>query len=205
MKHLLIAATLLATGISPAFSWDYNQTNGHGNQQVGDGATGLQSNQRQGQSQAQAQSQGQRQSAHANATGGSSNVNVSNNSGGGGGYGGGVFLSIPDGRGEAPCGGGVGLGGGGSSAGGGVGGTLWEFGDCKRLRESKMLHDWGYPDAALAEMCQIDRVKEAFEKVGRQCPSPAAVAEPVTTKYPFDYCGTRNAGDKNQHLECVKK
>jgi len=129
-------------------------------------------------------------------TGGSggnvSGISVSNGQSGNG-----VFLSIPDGRGEAPCGGGIGLGGGGSNAGGGVGGTLWEFRDCKIMREANTLDRMGYHQAAINELCQIDRIREAF---GGSCPHPETVIDVDAGKR--DYCFTRNAGDLNQHREC---
>lgn len=158
----LIAATML-TG--PAMAWDYVQ-NGPG-QQIGDNASGVQNNT----SQRQGQAQGQRQTAtggNARATGGKSNVSVTNSvRSGGGGVGGGIGLTVPGGYGNAPCGGGIGLGGLGLSGGGSGGGTLWEFADCKRMRESSALLQLGFPDAALAELCQIDRVRDAF---GGRCP-----------------------------------
>lgn len=202
----LLAATMLTTS---AYAWTA-QTNGPGPQAIGqDGGSATAQSQHQGQKQSQVSKGGKGGAGGAggqggNATGGkarggTSNVSVNNSasSGGGGSSGGGVFLSIPDGRGEAPCGGGIGLGGGGSSAGGGVGGTLWEFGDCKRMRESAALERLGYTDAAVAELCQIDRVREAF---GGTCPSPRLALDTDAGKW--DYCFTRNAGDLNQHREC---
>jgi hypothetical protein len=133
--------------------------------------------------------------------GGSSNVSVNNSVGrSGGSDSGGIALTVPGGYGNAPCGGGIGLGGLGLSGGGSGGGTLWEFGDCKRMRESSALLQLGYPDAALAELCQIDRVRDAF---GGKCPTPATVTDVYADTQ--DYCFTRNAGDVNQHRECDRK
>lgn len=141
--------------------------------------------------------QAQQQAATSVSQGGAASVSYS-----GGSAGGGVYLSIPDGHGEAPCGGGIGLGGGGSNAGGGVGGTLWEFSDCKRMRESAALDRMGFRDAAVAELCQIDRVREAF---GGKCPGkPAHLVSDVDVGKP-DYCFTRNVGDINQHRECDRE
>lgn len=137
-----------------------------------------------------------------NATGGSSSV-INQVSGGGGSAGGGLGLSVPEGFGMANCGGGVGLGGLGLSGGGSAGGSLFEFGDCKRMREASFLLGMGYRQAAINELCQIGRVLEAF---GGTCPTieAATVVQPEadTTVYNGDYCMTRNAGDKDQHREC---
>lgn len=213
MKRALLASAF-AMMCLPAFA-NPQQTNGGGSpaqaQVYGDGsaAAAARSN-----SKATAHSKSNATGGTSNATGGTSRATGGNATGGhaqggtsnvsvsgGGGYsggGGGVFLSIPDGHGEAPCGGGIGLGGGGSNAGGGVGGTLWEFADCKRMRESAALERLGYHDAATAELCQIDRVRQAM---GGECPT--SVASHIVR--PADYCMTRNAGDANQHLECDSK
>lgn len=199
---LATAVSLFALIAGPAMAWDTpppapapTTTNMGGN----------------GGNASQHQRQGQQQtarggSARSSSTGGTSSAsnngsNVSVVSGGGNSGGGqGVYLSIPDGHGEAPCGGGIGLGGGGSSAGGGFGGTLWEFGECKIMRESAALDRMGYRDEAVAELCQIDRVRKAF---GGKCPAkPEAHLALDTTTYPYDWCGTRNAGDASQHREC---
>lgn len=211
MKRILLSTAVIIALASPSYAWDA-RTGGSGPQAIGqDGGSATAQAQRQGQR--QTQTQGQHQTAtggaggqggrggNAHATGGTSNVSISGlNSGGGGNAGnggGGVFLTIPDGRGEAPCGGGIGLGGGGSSAGGGLGGTLWEFSDCKRMRESAALEHLGYHDAAIAELCQIDRVRDAF---GGTCPQSKVVINTQADRP--DYCLTRNAGDVNQHREC---
>lgn len=116
-----------------------------------------------------------------NATGGKSSVSIGNVGNGGGGVGSSIGLTVPGGYGSAPCGGGVGLGGLGLSGGGSGGGTLWEFGDCKRMRESSALLQLGFPDAALAELCQIDRVREAF---GGKCPGAPVAVERAHYDYP---------------------
>lgn len=133
------------------------------------------------------------------ATGGSvGGVNI--NAGNGGSGGGGVYVTVPDGRGEAPCGGGISLGGVGLGGGGSGGGSLWEFADCKRMREADFLYKMGFQQAAVNEMCQIDRVKQAF---GGQCPIiPTVPMSYGVITDPPDYCLTRNAGDRNQHKEC---
>jgi hypothetical protein len=51
---------------------------------------------------------------------------------------------------------------------------------------------------ALNELCQIDRVKDAF---GGRCPT-LAMLDLDTQAGKFDYCFTRDAGDLNQHREC---
>ncbi len=201
MRRLLAALPLIATLATPAYAWDYIQ-NGKG-QQIGDGASGVQNNNRAtARSSARASSNA---TSSSSATGGSARASggsVNIGSVGGGVSNGGYMpsITVPDGYGNAPCGGGVGLGGVGGFGGGSGGGTLWEFGDCKRMRESAALRALGYPDAALAELCQIDRVREAF---GGKCPSSEVVA--TVDAGPNDYCFTRNAGDVNQHKECDGK
>lgn len=190
-KILMLTAGASLVIATHAFS-NPVQINGAGSpaqaQVYGNGSAAAAASQRQGQTQGQTATGG-----NARATGGrggSSNVNVTNTvrSGNGGGSNNGgnaIGLTVPGGYGNAPCGGGIGLGGLGLSGGGSGGGTLWEFGDCKRMRESSALLQLGYPDAALAELCQIDRVREAF---GGRCPGepgammvqmvPQPIAEP---------------------------
>lgn len=192
MKIVPITLALLMATTS-AYAWTA-KTGGSGPQAIGqDGGSAT----------AQAQRQGQIQKTRNTAKGGSSNVNVNNSVTSGGGTNGAVVgdlaVTTPEGFGNAPCGGGIGLGGLGLSGGGSGGGTLWEFGDCKRMRESSALRSLGYPDAALAELCQIDRVREAF---GGKCPThDVATVTDVNGDKP-DYCFTRNPGDVNQHREC---
>lgn len=145
------------------------------------------------------------------ATGGS--VSVSGLGSSGGGVGNGPALYVPDGLGQAPCGGGIGLGAFGGVSGGSGGGTLWEFRDCKIMREAGLLrtiahntpglpkHDVHRIDqAALNEVCQIGRVLEAF---GGKCPTLYQGSTEVDIDADKnDYCFTRNAGDRNQHREC---
>lgn len=196
--------TLLATGLlfaigAPAYAWN-NTISGNG--QIVDGGPGAQANQRQNQHQMQHQNQHQTQRA----TGG----NVTNNITEGGGYGsgsgggntvnnGGGFLTVPNLAGQASCSGSVTLGFLGTQA-GGSGGGMWEFHDCKAVREADTLFAMGYKTQAVALLCQqIDRVKEAF---GGSCPgSQSETTQAITANVP-DYCFTRNAGDKNQHREC---
>lgn len=197
---LSLVAILAAT--SPAMAWD-NKNNGHNNQIV-DGGPGAQANSRSS-ANAHANSQSRSTSTGGNATGGNANASGGSVSvgsiGGGNGSGsggGGIALTVPDGIGNAPCGGGIGLGGLGLGGGGSGGGTLWEFADCKRMREASALLHMGFRQAAINELCQIDRVKDAF---GGDCPVIDAPAG-HTRSYSWDWCGTRNAGDWNQHLEC---
>lgn len=143
----------------------------------------------------------------------SGNISIGSLGGGSDRDGGGNTLYVPDGAGQAPCGGGLGLGIFGSASAGSGGGTLFEFGDCKRIREFAAIravanNTPGLSDAdrarlnqgALAELCQIGRVLDAF---GGACPTLYQTRLTVeTSKYPFDYCETRHAGDVNQHLEC---
>lgn len=206
MNRVLIALPLMAAlATQPAFAWDYIQNGG--GQQIGDGATGTQNNNRassrsnanaKASSNSFSNSSSSAKGGSARASGGNVSIgSVGSGSGSGGGYVG--AITTPDGYGNAPCGGGIGLGGGGGFGGGSGGGTLWEFSDCKRMRESSALRALGYPDAALAELCQIDRVKEAF---GGTCPTHEVQRVTTTDAGPYDYCFTRDAGDRNQHKEC---
>lgn len=110
----------------------------------------------------------------------------------------GPSVFVPDGSGQAPCGGGIGLGAGALSSGGAGGGTLWEFGDCKRMRESAALRslavetgDARLQQAALNELCQIDRIREAF---GGHCPvigERTPTVEPARAQYRYPaWCRT---------------
>jgi hypothetical protein len=209
MKTALLVAALVLSASSAFAGMYHDAPSGGSSPAAASSATAAQK-----QAQGQAQHQGQSQTARGgnatggNATGGrggSSNVSINNaptsgSGGGGDSYNGGVALTVPGGYGNAPCGGGVGMGGLGLGGGGSGGGTLWEFGDCKRMRESSALLQLGYPDAALAELCQIDRVREAF---GGKCPEPKKAHLVLDTDAAkWDYCFTRNAGDRNQHREC---
>jgi hypothetical protein len=190
MRKILIASALIMLG-SPVYAWPQVNNGGAGGTATGGIATG------------------------GSITGGPGGIGGRGGQGGTGGRGGSVgnagngngnlnvapSIGVPSGYGNAPCGGGVSLGGVGMGGGGSGGGSLWEFGDCKRLRESAALRELGYPDAALAELCQIDRVRDAF---GGTCPSGGTSIQKTSSVYPYDYCATRNAGDKNQHLECDK-
>jgi hypothetical protein len=81
------------------------------------------------------------------------------------------------------------------------------------------LHELHQDRAAIAYLCRSDRVvRQAFRDIGTPCPQDiqavpvvavgGPVAAPVTAQtssqqeYPYDYCFTRDAGDKNQHKEC---
>lgn len=203
MRLLLAALALLS---SPAMAWDTPSP-----------TSTSQAKANQHQNQAQGQAQRQNQTANGgqggqggNATGGRSSANgggatvTAGNNGNTG-----PTLYVPDGSGRADCGGGVGLGAAaGASASGG--GTLWEFGDCKRMREAAMLRaisaetgDPRFEQAALNELCQIDRVKQAMGGSCLQLAERQSVIEFDAHKW--DYCWTRNAGDKNQHYECTRK
>lgn len=82
------------------------------------------------------------------------------------------------------------------SAAAGLGGTLWEFGDCKRMREVDALRKMAIENkdspagklieqAALNELCQIDRIKDAF---GGKCPTlyPISVYETGVVVRPLE-------------------
>ena len=194
MKRLLIGGATLALLTTQAMAWSTSPVAPSPNQ-----------TQNQGQHQHQGQHQGQSQNADATGGAGGSvgGVSVSNGSGAIGG----LSITVPDGAGNAPCGGGIGLGGLGLGGGGSGGGTLWEFGDCKRVRESAILRamaretgDRRLEQGALNELCQIDRIKEAF---GGDCPSLTSVeAVDLPKKYKFDYCYTASPGELIQHREC---
>lgn len=195
MKMQTMAVLAFCVSAAPALAWNNTQT-GHQNQIVD--ATG---------------SQAQQQRAtggRATATGG----NVTNNvtGGGMGGYGfGGPTITVPDIATAAPCGGGLSLGGVGLGGGGSGGGNLWEFADCKRIREANMLRaiarETNNPvieQGALNELCQIDRVKRAF---GGSCPQverPHKVVLKRMGDWP-DWCYTASAGERMQHFECARR
>lgn len=201
MKYVVLAVLLSA---APALA-GYNTNTEPVPKQIVDGGHGAQATARSG---AFSSAASQSKASVGNVSGGSvtgGNVTVSNSNGGGtggGGRGGGdnYLVTTPDGRGMAPCGGGLGLGAVLAS----FGGTLWEFQDCKIIREAAMLKSWGYHDAAIAELCQIGRVKDAF---GGTCPSVGQPAAPPITRtgYRYDYCYTRSPGDKDQHKECENR
>ena len=117
--------------------------------------------------------------------------------GNGGTVNGGLALGVPLGTGNASCAAGISVAGLSLGGGGSAGGGLWELHDCKRARQAELLFRWGYRDQAVALLCQIDDVREAF---GGECPRATPVT--IVSADPFDYCRTRNAGDKNQHREC---
>ena len=199
MNILISSAVMSAILWSPVANAWTNTTSGPGPQQIVDGGPGAQATSK---SKARATS-----NSRSEATGGQANASVTNNVGGGGsgggGGGGGLGITVPEGLGMANCGGGIGLGGLGLGGGGSGGGTLFEFGDCKRMREISVLLALGYRQAAVNELCQIDRVKDAF---GGTCPTePQPTAIEANRRWGPDYCLTRNAGDANQHLECDQK
>ena len=197
LKYSLLAFTMLAT---PAFAW--NGTN-NGNGQLVEQGTAVQNSAR----------------AHANASAGASAIGIGGAGGrggsasarggssysggssttvqGSGNTSGGLGITTPEGFGVASCGGGIGLSGLGLGGGGSGGGTLWEFQECKIIREANALHMLGQDAAAVAELCEIDRVRKAF---GGTCPSQQTTSIDVDDRP--DFCFTRNAGDKNQHREC---
>lgn len=191
---------------SPAMAWT-NINKGPGPKSISDGSGSAQAQQ---QGQKQAQGQAQRQSATAGAAASAAAAGGSGGQGGSGGTvgnitaggsgGGGLALAVPDGLGMAPCGGGISLGGLGLGGGGSGGGSLWEFADCKRIREAHLLQAWGFHQAAVNELCQIDRVLQAFNG---KCPT---LDQPRLTLKTDDgrpdWCGTVSAGDPGQHPEC---
>lgn len=191
IKRAVLAFSLLSS--SAAYAWDTPPP------------AAATATARQHQTQNQNQHQSQRQSQHQTANGGAGGGGGAGGSGyastgsvsvsGSGNTRGGLGITVPDLGIGSSCGGGISIGGIGASGGGSGGGALWEFGECKIIREADALNKLGYPDAAVAELCQIDRVKEAF---GGKCPSP----EGIQIGYGRDYCFTRDAGDTNQHKEC---
>jgi hypothetical protein len=127
--------------------------------------------------------------------GGSTSVTVQGGGGNGNNAGTGPAIFLPSLAGNASCGGSISLGGIGPAA-GASGGGMWEFFQCKAVREANMLQQLGRPDLALALMCQqIDRVKEAM---GGSCDAPV----PQTVASKPDYCWTASAGEVKQHREC---
>jgi hypothetical protein len=216
--NVLLASAFFLASALPALAWD-NTNTGRGPNQIVDGGPGAQAT---AASRATAGASARSTSRGGNgyggaggsATGGAGgtgvgtvNINGSGyggGSGGGGGGrnngGGGIFLTVPDGTGQASCGGGLGIGGLTPGAGGSGGGTLWEFKDCKVIREANELRAIGRPDLAMREMCQqIDRVREAM---GGSCDAPVAPT-PESEKYRYDYCFTASAGERMQHKECA--
>lgn len=88
----------------------------------------------------------------------------------------------------------VGFGAGGSGLGGGGGfGPSWISSDCnKRKVAAELAAVYGVGVARAYMEREIPGVKEAV----------AAAGANEHQSYPFDWCATRNAGDRNQHLEC---
>lgn len=134
------------------------------------------------------------------------NVNINGGYGGGGGY----EAPAPDvvlpniAGGMNSCLGGIGFGGAGKP-GGGLFSYTWEMHDCRMRGTGQMLWNAGYRAEALRVWCQIPEVRQAFRGTPQQCPQDGAVQQASTGRrevYPFDYCATRNPGDRNQHLEC---
>lgn len=169
MKRLLMAAACLLP--MHAYAWDYNQY-GPG-QQIGDNASGVQNNNRANANANAAASARSASKSTAGATGGSVNIGSAGNSSGGSFVG----FNNPGGGGMASCGGGLGLGGIGLGGGGSAGGSIFEFRDCKVLREAAELANLGHADIGTIEICQqIDRVREAF---GGTCPTltPPIIAQ----------------------------
>lgn len=213
LAKLLLSAAIFAAGTATSYAWD-NTITGPGPNQIVDGGPGAQATARASARASSASFSGAQGGAggaggsararggSANATGGTVNINGGGFGDGSGGRGntGGVFITVPDGMGQAPCGGGIGIGGLGLGGGGSGGGTLWEFGDCKTVREAAALKSLGRPDLALRELCQqISRVREAM---GGTCDAPAAPA-PGPEVYRYDYCLTASAGELRQHKECL--
>lgn len=74
------------------------------------------------------------------------------------------------------------------------------------------LHMIGEDAAAKELLCQQDDIRKAFLASGEPCAAdlkpyvePVSVPVDSSTVYPYDYCQTRHAGDKNQHRECDHK
>jgi len=153
-------------------------------------------------------------SQHQSAKGGSARastgtVTASGGSGGGGGYSavtsnvaGGSFRQAPDVILPSIGGGGmdcptVGFGAGGSGIGGGGGfGPSWISSDCNKRKVAAELAQVYGPAVARAYMeREIPGVKEAVAAAGRN----------EHTEYPFDWCFTRDAGNKHQREVCEGK
>lgn len=203
MKKLLLTAAALALCAHGACAW--TGTNTGSGQLVEQGAAQQQRQTATGGAASSVATGGSARSSSKSTANGGRGGNVSIGSVSSGSSGGGVsstpVVTVPDGYGNAPCGGGIGIGGAGLGGGGSGGGTLWEFTDCKRMRESAALRSLGQPLAALRELCQIDRVREAM---GGACPEAAPVSAPAAPpeRYRFDYCYTASAGELRQHREC---
>lgn len=78
--------------------------------------------------------------------------------------------------------------------------------------EACRLHQIGQDRAAVAYLCRANGdIRQAFRDIGQPCAQDLGViaisrpkpALPVVKSYPYDWCMTRNAGDKNQHRECI--
>lgn len=192
----ILAALLFAT---PAFAWT-NTNNGHNNQIV-DGGPGAQANARGGAGGKATATGGRSSATGGTATGGSSNV--SNNvvlgirSDGSGSYNRAPDVNLPSiGGGGMDCPT-VGFGAGGSGLGGGGGiGPSWISSDCNKRRVASLLASLYGPAVARAYAeANIDGVKEAVAAAG--------VNEHV--EYPYDWCWTRDAGNKHQREVCEGK
>ena len=78
-------------------------------------------------------------------------------------------------------------------------GTGGGFDNACRLH---MLHQ---DRAAVAYLCRVNGdIRQAFRDIGEPCPQDMPPAQPQeqVTAYPYDYCFTRNTGDRDQHREC---
>jgi hypothetical protein len=181
MKILLITTTTLMLA-SPALAW--NGTNTGSGQLVEQGTAIQNHTSSRSYSNAHANS-----SSRSSATGG----NVSLGSGvGSNSVGVAPSITVPGGYGNASCGGGIGLGGIGLGGGGSGGGTLWEFHNCKVIREAAALQALGQAATAVKLLCeQIDDVRHAM---GGHCDQ--------IYKAPPDWCFTASPGERLQHEEC---
>lgn len=193
MKFPIIAALALLS--TPAFAWT-NTNNGHNNQIV-DGGPGAQANAKGGHGGAGGSATG------GNASGGSStatggNVAIS-------GLPGGISGRAPDitvapgfasGM-DCPT---VGFGAGGSGLGGGGGfGPSWISSDCNKRKVAALLAELYSTEVARAYVeANIPGVREAVIAVT----PPQPTRQTTIRVYSYDWCRTRNAGDRNQHREC---
>ena len=193
MKRLLLT-TVLSLAALPAMAWDKTQS------------------QHQGQSQHQAAYGGAGGSAtggNATSTSAGGNAAAAGGTGGNGGNGGsggsvsvsgvgnnggGFGIALPSLFSGSSCSGSLSLGFV-SVGGGGGGGGGWEFTECKIMREANALLQLGYRQAAVNELCQIDRVRQAF---GGRCPTidvVVAAPPPVFVPLPCPPPGRLHDGD----------
>lgn len=49
-------------------------------------------------------------------------------------------------------------------------GSTWQDTDCVRRKDARELHNMGHKNAAIALMCQNDKVRKAMEDAGEKCP-----------------------------------